>query len=293
MKFIDPKTDFAFKKIFGSSESKDILISFLNAILYQERPTIEDLEILNPYSPAMTSGLKDTYLDVRAKLDNQTTVLIEMQVLNRVAFDKRVIYNLCKAYSNQLSLGEVYSRLTPVIALTITNFTIFQAIEEVVSYFVFQERSQKIIYNEELELVFIELPKFKKQMEVLETLTDKWLYFLKNASYLQTVPSTFESISPLNHALSIANRANLSLEELEDLQKREMWLEDQENVIIKAKQQGQLELILNLLQFRLGEIPSETRIQIEQLSSEKLEQLALMMFQINSWQDLQSFWSEN
>ncbi len=60
--YINPKTDFAFKKIFGSKQSKDILISFLNAILYQSRPIIEDLEILDPYQAPRIKGIKDSYL---------------------------------------------------------------------------------------------------------------------------------------------------------------------------------------------------------------------------------------
>lgn len=58
MIFINPKTDYAFKKIFGSSESKEILISFLNALIYEGNPTIQDLEIINPNLPPKLAGLK-------------------------------------------------------------------------------------------------------------------------------------------------------------------------------------------------------------------------------------------
>lgn len=121
MIFINPKTEFAFKKIFGSTDSKDILISFLNALLYDEQPTIEDLEILDRYSPSVVRGIKDTYLDVKATITGNKTVIIEMQVLNVPAFDKRVLYNAAKAYSTQLKSGEGYSKLKPVIALTLTD----------------------------------------------------------------------------------------------------------------------------------------------------------------------------
>ncbi|MEL7039641.1 MAG: Rpn family recombination-promoting nuclease/putative transposase, partial [Cyanobacteria bacterium J06592_8] len=78
MRFINPKTDYAFKKIFGSAESKNILISFLNALIYEGNSIIEDLEIINPSLPPQLEGLKDTYLDVKAKLKNGTLVIIEM-----------------------------------------------------------------------------------------------------------------------------------------------------------------------------------------------------------------------
>jgi predicted transposase/invertase (TIGR01784 family) len=98
MRFINPKTDYAFKKIFGSTGSKDILKSFLNALIYEGHPTIEDLEIINPNLPPQLQGLKDTYLDVRARLIDGSLVIIEMQVLNVQSFGKRVLFNAAKTY---------------------------------------------------------------------------------------------------------------------------------------------------------------------------------------------------
>ena len=122
MRFLNPKTDFAFKKIFGSEQSKDILISFLNALVYEGQPTIEDLAIIDPYQAPQLKGMKDTFLDVKAKLRNKTNVIIEMQVLNVLGFEKRVLYNAAKSFSIQLDRGYEYDRLYPVVALTITDF---------------------------------------------------------------------------------------------------------------------------------------------------------------------------
>ena len=120
MRFLDPKTDFAFKKIFGSAESKPILIEFLNALVYDSQPIVQDLEILDPYQAPQLQGVKDTFLDVKAQLADGTMVLIEMQVLNPLDFNKRVLYNVAKAYSLQLQRGQGYSRLSPVIGFTMT-----------------------------------------------------------------------------------------------------------------------------------------------------------------------------
>lgn len=78
MRFISPKTEFAFKKILGSNDRKDILMSFLNAILYKGESKIKTSEIIAPYAAGTAVGLKDTYLDVKAKLDTQEIVIIEM-----------------------------------------------------------------------------------------------------------------------------------------------------------------------------------------------------------------------
>ena len=68
MKFINPKVDYAFKKIFGSQQSKDILISFLNAIIYNEEKIIKDLRIVNPFNPGKIISLKETYLEIKPVL---------------------------------------------------------------------------------------------------------------------------------------------------------------------------------------------------------------------------------
>ncbi len=112
MKFINPKIDFAFKKIFGSSQSTEILISFLNAILYEEESIIKSLEILDPYLGPQVAGFKNSYLDVKALLNDGTFVIIEMQVLKVQAFGKRVLYNAAKTYAIQLTRGELYKKFT-------------------------------------------------------------------------------------------------------------------------------------------------------------------------------------
>ena len=84
MRFLNPKTDFAFKKIFGSSESTEILLSFLNAILGLELPyRLRELTILDPYNAPKIRGMKDTYLDVKARDEQGKDYIIEMQVRNR------------------------------------------------------------------------------------------------------------------------------------------------------------------------------------------------------------------
>ena len=142
MKFISPKVDYAFKRIFGSDESNDILISFLNAIIYNGESIIKSLTIVDPYNPGQAKSLKDTYLDVRAVLFDGSKVAIEMQAASMRAFDKRIAYNLCKAYSNQLEVSEDYWMLNPVIAVTVTDFIIFNKTEDVINEFVFKEKKK-------------------------------------------------------------------------------------------------------------------------------------------------------
>ncbi|MFB2894736.1 Rpn family recombination-promoting nuclease/putative transposase [Aerosakkonemataceae cyanobacterium BLCC-F50] len=268
MRFINPKTDFAFKKIFGSEQSKDILISFLNALLYNGNPTIEDLEILNPYLAPKIRGIKDTYLDVKAKITDDKTVIIEMQVLNVEGFEKRILYNAAKAYSIQLDAGENYNLLNPVIALTITDFEMFSNWDKVISRFALKEQDYLVDYSiYDIELVFVELPKFNKELAQLETLTDKWIYFLKTARSLSTVPEEIGEIPEIQKAFAIANQANLSRDELEDLEKREIYIYDQRNAITKAVNQNRREIAKRLIDVGLDDqtISQTTGLNLEEV----------------------------
>jgi predicted transposase/invertase (TIGR01784 family) len=237
--FINPKTDFAFKKIFGSKKSKDILISFLNAILYEEKNVILDVEIINPYQAPRIKGMKDSYLDVKAMITDNKTVIIEMQVLNVLGFEKRVLYNAAKAFSVQLSVGEDYTLLNPVIALTITDFEMFPEQERIISRYRLKEKDDLTDYSDDIELVFVELPKFRRELDELETLTDKWLYFLRSANKFKTAPLNLDEVPALHHAFEVARQSKLSKKELELLEKREMFLHDNRNAILKAQQDGE------------------------------------------------------
>ncbi|MFN5388137.1 MAG: Rpn family recombination-promoting nuclease/putative transposase [Pseudanabaena sp.] len=243
MIFINPKIDFAFKKIFGSEDSKDILISFLNALIYEEKPVIQDLEILNPYLAPKIRGVKDTYLDIKARIKSEDNsdrnVIIEMQVLNVEGFEKRILYNAAKSYSTQLASGQSYNLLNPVIALTITDFVMFPDLEKVMSRFVLKEKDYLIDYPiYDIELIFVELPKFKKQLSELKFINDKWLYFLTEARSLVQVPEIMAEVPEIKKAFYIANQANLSLDELEDQEKSEIFIQDQRGAITKAIKDG-------------------------------------------------------
>lgn len=303
MKFINPKIDYAFKKIFGSEQSQQILISFLNAIIYNGEKIIQSLTIKNPYNPGQVLSLKDTYLDVKAVLNDASIVVIEMQIASMAAFNKRVAYNLTKAYANQLTKGEDYPLLNPAIAVTITDFILLKESQKFINKFVFKEEEEKNlkILEKELRLIFVELPKFKKSLSELKTLTDKWIYFLKEAATLEEIPENLGEVSEIELALNLASQANMTPEEFEIVDKRGMMLQDERGRITYAeekgrkegKEEGKLEqaiaLIMRQLKKRFGEIPEEISGKIESLSIEDLDSLGEDIFDLNSLEDLASW----
>lgn len=238
MRFLNPKTDFAFKKIFGSEQSHEILLSFLNALLQLDSPyRLAELEILDPYLAPKIRGMKDTYLDVRARDEQGKWYIIEMQVLNVAGFEKRVLYNACKIYAGQIQRGEDYHLLTDVIAITITDFVMFEELQSVVNKFRLRAEDGQV-YSDDLELVFAELPKFTKTEAQLDSLIDRWFYFLKHADDLTAIPAPLQSEPAIRRAFEIANKAGLSAEELLDQERREMFIQDQRGAIELALQRG-------------------------------------------------------
>ena len=306
MRFINPKIDFAFKKIFGSAQSNDILISFLNAILYEGRSIIESLEILDPYLAPQIAGVKNSYLDVKALLNDGTFVIIEMQVLKVQAFGKRVLYNAAKTYALQLTRGELYQQLRPVIALTITDFEMFSGHQDIISHFVFKERTRLSDYlQNDIELVFVELPKFKKELDQLENITDKWIYFIKTTGTLNEVPQTMATVPQIQKAFEIANEVSLTQDELNTLQQQEFFAQDQESSVAVGREEGrqegrqegrheaQIELIMLSLNRLLGQLNPDIERRIQQLSSDQLENLVNALWGFSNLEELSDWLEDN
>lgn len=235
---------------------------------------------------------------MRALLDNGSTVIIEMQVLNVEGFEKRVIYNLAKTYGSQLSLRTEQPRLQPFITLIITDFLLFQESGKMINKFRFKEDTEFFNYRDELTLIFLELPKFNKELSALETLSDKWIYFLKSAPSLEIIPSSLGEVSEIEAALNIANRADLNNQELEELHKQEIFIGDRQGEVILAKQEGvkegeeqgkiqqAIKQVLRLARRILGEVSPEIQARIQQLSLEKLDLLAEEIFELTTMENL-------
>ena len=298
MRFINPKIDFAFKKIFGSSDSKDILINFLNAILYEAQPVIEDLEIIDSQPGNQAFGVQDTQLDVKATINGGRIALVEIQLINVPSFGNRVLYNAAKSYSLQLTGEERYERLKTVISLKIADFEMFENQPEFMSRFVFKEKDQQFdCPDTEIELVFIELPKFCKELAQLETATDQWIYFLKNTNTLETIPETLSTVPEINKAFKIISEDNFTQAELTQLQNQELWIQEQQIAIDVARDQvtktAQLSLILRQLVRRLGTIQPETENCIRQLGLQELEELGDAVLDFNHPSDLTAWLQAN
>ena len=212
MKFVDPTTDIAFKKVFGSEHRKIVLIEFLNNVLDLDSP-IEDVTLLNPYQAPPLQGLKPTTLDVRARDALGREFIVEMQVEKETGFHKRVLYYTSKAYVQQLDVGEKYHLLRPVLFLGVLDFTIFETSGYLTRHLILNPDTGERTLTD-FEFNFIELPKFPKEEAELRTPTEQWIYFLKNVRNLEVIPASATSPG-LVEAYQMANRFGWTREELD------------------------------------------------------------------------------
>ena len=219
------------------------------------------------------------------------------------AFNKRVAYNLSKAYANQLDKGENYPLLNPAIALTITDFILFKNTDDninkddYINKFVFQEETKKYkCLEKELRLIFVELPKFKKSLSELKNLTDKWIYFLQEAASFDEIPENLGEVAEIEQALNMANFINMTPEELEIVENRGIAMQDERGRIAYAEEQARLNqtiaLVKLLITQRFGEVSEGISSQIEDLPLADAEDLVKVFLSFNSLADLESWLQE-
>lgn len=177
MKYLNPKADLTFKRVFG--EHPDLVTSLLNALLpLSLEQEITDIEYLPSEMVPENPLRKNSIVDVRCKDKSGRLFIVEMQMIWSPEFRQRVLFNASKAYVRQLDSGEEYELLQPVYSLNLVNEIFEPELEGYYHHYkmVHVENSQKVIDG--LQLIFVELPKFtphsysEKKMQVL------WLRYL-------------------------------------------------------------------------------------------------------------------
>ena len=240
MQFIDPRSDYAFKRIFGNNKAHDILISFLNAVMGLEGDkSIKTVVILNPYEAPKIKELKHSFLDVKCTDHRDVHYIVEMQVEYVKGFIKRVVYNSSKTYVNQIEKGVDYPKLNEVISINILDFKMFE--DERIGYLshhLVKEAETNLSYIAEISYYFIELPKFTKKENDLEGALEKWVFFIKNAGSLDYIPKNLE-VEVFKKAFDIANRSNMSKEEWELYDQSLVLIQDQRGAVEAAMEKGE------------------------------------------------------
>ena len=214
MRYLDPKADLTFKRIFG--EHPDLVMSLLNALLpLKDDEEIQEIEYLPAELIPENPIRKYSIVDVRCRDKQGRQFLVEMQMIWSPEFRQRVLFNASKAYVRQLETGEKYELLQPVYSLNLVNEIFEPELEGFYHHYkvIHVEHSNKVI--EGLQLVFVELPKFsphsysEKKMQVL------WLRFLTEINdKTREVSQELIENPDINKALTQLNESAFSDAEL-------------------------------------------------------------------------------
>ena len=201
-RYLDPKADLTFKKVFG--EHKDLVISFLNALLPFESDEDEISEVIEYMDPELRPRnplKKDSVVDLRCRDARGRQFVVEMQMMWTSEFKQRVLFNASKAYVSQLDIGHDYELLQPVYSLNLVNDTYTEGDVWYHDYrMVSVEETNEVI--EGLRLIFIELPKFKPDSFSRRRMQVLWLRYLTeiNAKTRQ-VPEELMAVPEIHKAV--------------------------------------------------------------------------------------------
>ena len=279
MKFVDVKNDVAFRKIFGNEQKTKILISFLNAILKLEgNQQIQEVTIANPYQFPRVAGEKASIIDVRAIDKKGRQFVVEMQIADVDGFDKRVQYYTCRDYSMQIDRGEKYPLLKPTYFVGILDFSYFES-KSYLSHHIIVNGETYEHKLKDIQFTFIELEKFTLEVDELNTLIEKWVFFIKNAEDLDIIPDNVDD-EGLREAYKDADRHSWKKEELiaydnasiaeQDVRGKMKFVVDKRNrEIIEScfEENMSVEMII-----RITKLPKEQIIQIiEEIKKKKKE----------------------
>ena len=273
MQFVDIKNDIAFRKIFGDENKKVILISFLNAVLQLEgQHRITEISVMNPYQMPILPNFKASIIDVKVKDGNGNTFIVEMQVADVIGMDKRLLYYTSKEYSQQIVRGEKYTELNPVIFIGIFDFDFTKGDEYLSHHAICNVITQERIIKD-MDFYFIELTKFLKQPHELNNVTDKWIYFIKEAENLDVIPANVDD-EGLKAAYQDANRHSWSKEELEAYDYAAMREQDERGKVELAEKRGENKSKIEVAKkLKVMGLSNEDIIKATGLSDEEIENL--------------------
>ena len=194
-RYINPYTDFGFKKLFGTELNKDLLISFLNALLDGKKDEIKDVKYLNSELLGDGYGDRRAVFDVYCMTEGGGRFIVEMQKAEQAYFKDRSVYYSSFAIREQAPKGPWDYHLEDVYTVGLLNFT-FPDDEYPADSYVHEvklkDNEDNHIFYDKLTFIYLEMPKFTKTESELVTMFDKWMFALRNLYRLMERPAALQ-----------------------------------------------------------------------------------------------------
>ena len=236
-KYIDPLTGFGFKKLFGSELNKDLLIDFLNQLL-PERHRIADLSYSkNEHLPANELDRKAIF-DLYCQAESGERFIVEMQKAKQNFFKDRSVYYASFPIQEQAQQGKWDYQLSAVYTVGILDFVFDDHKGEAELLHLVELKNQRCeVFFDKLKFIYLELPKFTKEIGELETQLDKWLFVLRHLSRLQERPQALQD-RVFERLFATAELAQFTPQEKEAYEESLKYYRDLNNVVNTSWQEG-------------------------------------------------------
>ena len=208
MKFLNPTTDTAFKRLFGDKHRKNLTINFLNSLLERNSGNlITEITFRDTAHIPDTIDGKFSCVDINCIDQSGNHFIIEMQVAKEAHFLQRAQFYAASALSRQLKKAETYKNLQPVIFIAIMRNQLFLDNQDAITHHLICNTKTGKQSMRHLEFHYVELNNFHKQLDELVSNIDKWLYFLKHAEDLDVVPHVFEESKDFIEAFHVMEKS--------------------------------------------------------------------------------------
>lgn len=274
-RYINPYTDFGFKKLFGTEMNKDLLISFLNALFHNEQ-IIKDVKYLN--SEKLGEGLRDrrAIFDVYCENEKGEKFIVEMQKAEQDYFKDRSIYYSTFPIREQAPRGDWDFQLKAVYTVGILNF-VFPDDEYDESCYHHEvklmDTADKHVFFDKLTFIYLEMPKFNKNEDQLETMFDKWMFVLRNLSSLLKRPAALQE-RIFEKLFRQAEIAKFTPQELHEYEESVKIYRDLKNTIDTAERKGRRKESVEIAKnFKAMGLSNEQIAKGTGLSLEEIEKL--------------------
>ena len=294
-RYINPLTDFGFKRLFGTEPNKNLLIDFLNVILPPQH-RVKDLTYRSTENLGNTPLDRKAVFDLYCQSEKGEKFIVEMQKAKHNYFKDRSIYYASFPIQDQAEKGDWNYKLDPVYTIGILDFVFDEDKNDDNLLHIVELKDQNCkVFYEKLKFIYLELPKFKKTIDQLNDHFDKWLFLLKHLPDLEEPPLPLQE-NVFMQLFEVARITNFSPSEREAYENSLKYYRDMNGVIETAReegiQEGKRSLLLKQLSLKLGTIPNETKVLLHQLAPELLDTLSEALFDLESLEDLHS-WLEN
>lgn len=272
-KYINPFTDFGFKKLFGSEPNKDLLIDFLNQVL-PGKHRVKDLTYARTEQLGNTDADRKAIFDLYCVGENGERFIVEMQKAKQNFFKDRGVYYSSFPIQEQAKKGDWNYQLAAVYLVGILDFTFSEDEAEREVRHEVQLKDQKCrVFYDKLTYIYLEMPNFSKAESDLETNFDKWMYVLQQLPYLQNRPPALQD-RVFQKLFEAAEIAKFTPDEKNKYEESLKYYRDLKNVVDTSFDEGKAERSVEIArQMKSEGEPVEKIIRFTGLSREEIENL--------------------